>query len=339
MKKNHRAGLFELAKSLVDIPSVTGDEAALADFLCALLAQERFDVRSQDVEAGRRNLLAVLADKPAVILCTHMDTVPGWVAAGEDDVHLYGRGACDAKGIMAAMIVAAGELRDEGSKDIGLLFLVGEETDSVGAKKANLMSPGSRFIIVGEPTGNKLATAHKGVLTLTLKAGGKTAHSAYPERGESAILKLLDVLSDIRKLNFGRDAVLGPTVMNVGRINGGTASNVIPGAAEAVLSYRTGVSPDLVLSGIRSATAGRADIAVGTKSQPQVLFTLTGFPSELMPYGTDIPYLTAFGRPLLLGPGSVLEAHVENERVEKKQLEEAVVLYKRLVRRLIEERG
>jgi len=133
MKKNHRAGLFELAKSLVDIPSVTGDEAALADFLCALLAQERFDVRSQDVEAGRRNLLAVLADKPAVILCTHMDTVPGWVAAGEDDVHLYGRGACDAKGIMAAMIVAAGELRDEGLKDIGLLFLVGEETDSVGA--------------------------------------------------------------------------------------------------------------------------------------------------------------------------------------------------------------
>jgi len=337
MRKDNRAGLFELAKSLVDIPSVTGDEAALADFLCALLAEERFDVRSQDVEAGRRNLLAVLADKPAVILCTHMDTVPDWVAAGEDDTHLYGRGACDAKGIMAAMIVAAGELRDEGLKDIGLLFLVGEETDSVGAKKANLMSPGSKFIIVGEPTGNKLATAHKGVLTLTLKAGGKTAHSAYPERGESAILKLLDVLSDIRKLDFGRDPVLGPTVMNVGRINGGTASNVIPGTAEAVLSYRTGVSPDLVLSGIRSATAGRADIAVGTKSQPQVLFTLTGFPSELMPYGTDIPYLTAFGRPLLLGPGSVLEAHVENERVEKKQLEEAVVLYKRLVRRLIEE--
>ena len=337
MRKDNRAGLFELAKSLVNIPSVTGDEAALADFLCALLAEERFDVRSQDVEAGRRNLLAVLADKPAVILCTHMDTVPDWVAAGEDDTHLYGRGACDAKGIMAAMIVAAGELRDEGLKDIGLLFLVGEETDSVGAKKANLMSPGSRFIIVGEPTGNKLATAHKGVLTLTLKAGGKTAHSAYPERGESAILKLLDVLSDIRKLDFGRDPVLGPTVMNVGRINGGTASNVIPGTAEAVLSYRTGVSPDLVLSGIRSATADRADIAVRTKSQPQVLFTLTGFPSELMPYGTDIPYLTAFGRPLLLGPGSVLEAHVENERVEKKQLEEAVVLYKRLVRRLIEE--
>ena len=337
MRKDNRAGLFELAKSLVDIPSVTGDEAALADFLCALLAEERFDVRSQDVEAGRRNLLAVLAGKPAVILCTHMDTVPDWVAAGEDDTHLYGRGACDAKGIMAAMIVAAGELRDEGLKDIGLLFLVGEETDSVGAKKANLMSPGSKFIIVGEPTGNKLATAHKGVLTLTLKAGGKTAHSAYPERGESAILKLLDVLSDIRKLDFGRDPVLGPTVMNVGRINGGTASNVIPGTAEAVLSYRTGVSPDLVLSGIRSATADRADIAVRTKSQPQVLFTLAGFPSELMPYGTDIPYLTAFGRPLLLGPGSVLEAHVENERVEKKQLEEAVVLYKRLVRRLIEE--
>ncbi|TFG57239.1 MAG: M20/M25/M40 family metallo-hydrolase, partial [Candidatus Aminicenantes bacterium] len=237
----------------------------------------------------------------------------------------------------AAMIVAAGELRNEGLKDFGLLFLVGEETDSIGAKKANLLDPGSRFIIVGEPTGNKLATAHKGVLTLTLTTKGKAAHSAYPERGESATLKLLDVLSDIRSLDFSRDPVLGPTVMNLGQINGGTASNVIPGRAEAVLSFRTGVSPDLVLSGVRSATAGRADIAVRTKSQPQVLFTLPGFPTELMPFGTDIPYLTAFGRPLLLGPGSVLDAHIENERVEKKQLEDAVAIYKELVRRLMEE--
>jgi acetylornithine deacetylase len=235
------------------------------------------------------------------------------------------------------MIVAAGELRNEGLKDFGLLFLVGEETDSIGAKKANLLDPGSRFIIVGEPTGNKLATAHKGVLTLTLTTKGKAAHSAYPERGESATLKLLDVLSDIRSLDFSRDPVLGPTVMNLGQINGGTASNVIPGRAEAVLSFRTGVSPDLVLSGVRSATAGRADIVVRTKSQPQVLFTLPGFPTELMPYGTDIPYLTAFGRPLLLGPGSVLDAHIENERVEKRQLEDAVTIYKELVRRLMEE--
>jgi acetylornithine deacetylase len=337
MKKTDREGLFELAKSLVDIPSVTGNEAAMADFLCALLAEEGFDVRTQDVEDGRRNILAVAGGVPAVILCTHMDTVPDWVAAGEDDVFLYGRGACDAKGILAAMIVAAGELRDEGLKDFGLLFLVGEETDSIGAKKANLMDPGSRFIVVGEPTGNKLATAHKGVLTLTLTATGKAAHSAYPEQGESAILKLLDVLSDIRMLDFGRDPVLGPTVMNVGQIDGGTASNVIPGRAEAVLSFRTGVSPDLVLSGVRSAAAGRADIVVRTKSQPQVLFTLSGFPTELMPYGTDIPYLTAFGRPLLLGPGSVLDAHIENERVEKRQLEEAVAIYKMLVRRLREE--
>jgi acetylornithine deacetylase len=337
MKRMDRAGLFELAKSLVDIPSVTGNEAAMADFLSALLAEEQFDVRSQDVEAGRRNILAVLGNAPAVVLCTHMDTVPGWAAAGEDDLHLYGRGACDAKGILAAMIVAAGELRNEGLKDFGLLFLVGEETDSIGAKKANLLDPGSRFIIVGEPTGNKLATAHKGVLTLTLTTKGKAAHSAYPERGESATLKLLDVLSDIRSLDFGRDPVLGPTVMNLGQINGGTASNVIPGRAEAVLSFRTGVSPDLVLSGVRSATAGRADIAVRTKSQPQVLFTLPGFPTELMPYGTDIPYLTAFGRPLLLGPGSVLDAHIENERVEKRQLEDAVTIYKELVQRLMEE--
>lgn len=334
MMNIRREGLFELVKALVDIPSVTGDEAGIGDFLAALLAGEKFEVRPQEVEPGRRNILAVLGERPAVILCTHMDTVPGRAAAGEDAVHIYGRGACDAKGSMAAMIVAAAELRDEGARDVGLLFVVGEETDSIGARKANLVSPGPRFIVVGEPTGNKLATAHKGVLTLTLTARGRSAHSAFPERGESAILKLLDVLSDIRGLDFGLDPVLGPTVMNVGRIGGGTASNVIPGEAEAVLSFRTGVSPDTVLSGVRTAAAGRVEIAVGSRSQPQVLLTLPGFPAELMPYGTDIPHLTAFGRPLLLGPGSVLEAHVENERVEKSQLVDAVDMYKRLVRAL-----
>lgn len=327
--------LFELTKTLIDIPSVTGNESALAGHLAGLLLAGGFRVRAQDIGDGRQNLLAVLGETPVVVLCTHLDTVPGWFGASEDDLHISGRGACDAKGAMAAMIVTAFELRDDGFRDIGLLFLAGEETDSIGAQRANMMDPGSKFLIVGEPTGNKLATAHKGVLTLSLKAQGRTAHSAVPEQGESAIIKLLDVLNAIRGLDFGQDPDLGPTTMNVGRISGGTASNVIPGSAEAVLSYRTGISPDRVLSEVRAAAAGRVEISVLARSRPQVLLTLPGFEQALMPFGTDIPYLTSFGRPLLLGPGSFLDAHTEDERVEKAQLKDAVTIYGRLVRELL----
>jgi acetylornithine deacetylase len=327
--------LFALAKSLINILSVTGSEGPLADFLIQLLGQESFQVSSQEVDGGRKNVLAELGEPPAVILCTHLDTVPPWFGAAEDDLHIYGRGACDAKGIMAAMIMAAVGLRDEGVKKIALLFVVGEETDSLGARKASRLRTGSRFIIVGEPTGNRLATAHKGVLTITLTAAGKAAHSAYPEHGESAILKLLDVLQDIRGLKFGEDQVLGPTHMNVGRVEGGTAPNVIPGSAGAVVSFRTGVSPEEVLSKVTAVIAGRVEISVTTKSEPQILFTVPGFAQEVMPFGTDIPYLRAFGKPLLLGPGSVLDAHTVNEKVEKKELEEAVSIYQRLVRGLL----
>jgi acetylornithine deacetylase len=328
--------LFGLTKSLIDAPSVTGNEGPLADFLEQLLTEKGFAVRTQDVAAGRRNLFAVQEAPPAVVLCTHLDTVPPWFAASEDQRHIFGRGACDAKGIMAAMITAAAGLRDEDLRTVGLLFVVGEETDSIGAQKANGLRPGSRFLIVGEPTRNKLATAHKSVLTLTLSTAGKTGHSAYPELGESAVLKLLDVIGDVRRIEFGSDPVLGPTLMNIGRIEGGAAPNVIPGSASAVLSFRSGSSPDLVLSKVQAAAAGRAEIAVTAKSEPQVLFTVPGYDQEVMPFGTDIPYLKTFGRPLLLGPGSVLDAHTENEKVEKKELAEAVGIYKRLVRTLVE---
>jgi acetylornithine deacetylase len=328
--------LFDLTKSLIDIPSVTGSEGPLSDFLIRLLMDETFRVRTQEVAAGRKNLLAVLEEPPAVILCTHLDTVPGWFGASDDGLHIYGRGACDAKGIMAAMIMAAAGLRDEGLRNIGLLFVVGEETDSIGAQKANDFRPGSRFIIVGEPTRNKLATAHKSVMALTLTAAGKSGHSAYPECGESAILELLDVLEDIRRLDFGEDPVLGPTLVNIGRIEGGSAPNVIPESAGAVISFRSGASPDIILPRVMAAAAGRVGITVTAKSEPQVLFTVPGIEQEVMPFGTDIPYLKSFGKPLLLGPGSILDAHTENEKVEKKQLKEAVAIYQSLVRKLLE---
>ncbi len=197
--------LFELTKKLVNIPSVTGLEDEIADFLCSYLKSRNFDLKEQVIDQRRRNILATAGSAPRVILCTHMDTVPPHFSASEDEHYIYGRGACDAKGIMAAMIWSAQEMKVEGLTDIGLLIVVGEETDSIGAKMANSLKIGSDFIIFGEPTENKLGIVHKGIITFKITAKGKAAHSAFPQSGESAIEKLLDVLQRIRALDFGKD--------------------------------------------------------------------------------------------------------------------------------------
>ena len=327
--------VLDLTKALVDIPSVTGDEGALADFLVRLLGASGYDVLEQPVGAApRRNLFATLDPHPSVVFCTHMDTVPGEARATEDDVHIYGRGACDAKGIMAALITAAGKLAGAGRRDVGLLFVVGEETDSRGAKAANALARGSKYLVVGEPTGNVLGRGHLGILTVALAAKGRRVHSAFPHLGESAVEKLLDVLADLRRLEFGRDPVLGPTRMSVVQISGGEAPNVIPDSARAVVSLRTGVPPDGILDLVRAAAGGRAEIEVISQSDPQSLHTVPGFASAVMPFGSDIPHLKAFGAPLLVGPGSALDAHTAAEKIAKAELREAVDLYQRLAREL-----
>ena len=327
--------VVELAKALVEIPSVTGNEAALSDFLGPCLREFGFKVRAQVVRPGRRNIFASQGANPQVIYCTHMDTVPGLIGISEDDTFIYGRGACDAKGIMAAMMIAGLELSREGIKDVGLLFVVGEEEDSVGARHANSLNPGSRFVIVGEPTGNLLGCGHKGILTIRLAATGRRAHSAFPNLGDSAIERLLDVLADLRKLDLGEDPILGPTLMSVVQIEGGVAPNVIPDTAGAVVSLRTGAPTDVILDRITASTGLRVDVAVLTKSEPQVLHTVSGYETVVLPFGSDIPHLKSFGKPLLIGPGSALDAHTEHEKIEKKQLRDAVLIYKDLARRLL----
>ncbi len=327
--------VLELTKALVNIPSVTGGEGALADFLVRLLRGRGYDVLEQPVGAApRRNLFAALDPHPSVVFCTHMDTVPGEAHAAEDASFIYGRGACDAKGVMAALITAAGNLAAEGRRDVGLLFVVGEETDSVGAKTANSLARGSKYLVVGEPTGNVLGSGHLGILTVALAAKGRRIHSAFPHLGESAVEKLLDVLADLRRLDLGRDPVLGPTRMSIVQISGGEAPNVIPDSARAVVSLRTGVSPDGLLELVRAAAGTRAEIEVISKSDPQSLHTVPGFESAVMPFGSDIPHLRAFGAPLLVGPGSALDAHTAGEKVAKSQLREAVDLYQKLAREL-----
>ena len=246
--------VFELTKTLVNIESVTGHEKACSEFLWGYLAARRFQVELQPVSRDRANVFAWWGN-PEVVLSTHLDTVPPFFPAREDEEFIYGRGACDAKGIVASQIAAAERLLDEGVGDFGLLFVVGEETTSDGAREANLYPRGSRYIINGEPTENKLVTGSKGNLRLDILTKGKMAHSAYPHLGESAIEKLLDILADLRKLPLPEDAWLGPSTLNVGVIAGGRAANVIPDEARAQVvcpdggRFRTSPPPDIQPAG------------------------------------------------------------------------------------------
>jgi acetylornithine deacetylase len=327
--------LMDLTKKLINIPSITGSEAAIADFLSGYLRSQSYEVMEQKIEGERRNILALLRPNPRIMFCTHLDTVPPFMAVREDETYIYGRGACDAKGIMASMIWAGQELGKEGLADIGLLFVVGEETDSIGAIKANDLNMGSEFIVVGEPTENKMGFGHKGLVIIKMTASGRSAHSAFPHLGESAIDKLIESLQEIRFLDFGEDPTWGKTLVNVGKIEGGIAHNVIPDSAGALVSLRSGQPSGRIIDKIKSAVGSKVGVEILSQSEPQALFTLPGFEQVVLPYGTDLPYLNTFGRKLLLGPGSALFAHTENDKIEKVQLFAAVEIYKELAKRLL----
>jgi acetylornithine deacetylase len=333
--------LFELTKKLIDIPSVTGDEQAAGEFLSAHLESLGYKVERQEVEKDRFNVFATTAAPPRVVLSTHMDTVPPHIAASENDEVIYGRGACDAKGIIAAQITAAEQLRAEGVNEVGLLFTVDEEAGSEGARIANANPPASEceYLINGEPTDNKLASATKGSLRLTLKATGRSAHSAYPEQGDSAIEKLLDVLQDIRDCQWPNDALLGETTCNIGVINGGTRANVIPAEASAVLQLRLVNDAETVKSILQKLVAGRAEVEYLSVHDPIRLFTVGGFEQCMVRFTTDIPYLSRWGQPLLIGPGSIFQAHTDGEYISKRELREAVTLYAGLARSLLATAG
>jgi acetylornithine deacetylase len=266
-----------------------------------------------------------------------MDTVPPFIASGEDETHIYGRGSCDAKGIIAAQVSAAERRRGEGLEELGLLFTVDEELGSVGARAADshALAAGCEYLINGEPTENRLAVGSKGSLRVRLSAGGRAAHSAYPERGESAIEKMLDVLADVRAAAWPRDEFFGETTCNIGTVSGGTRPNVIPAEAEAVLQIRL-VTPSSEVKRILEGIAeGRARVEYLSTAEPVRMLSAEGFEREVVRFTTDIPYLKSWGEPLLIGPGSILDAHTDGERVSKRELEESVELYTRLVKSLL----
>lgn len=337
----------ELTRQLVGIRSTTYHEYAVGVYLHELLEREGWTVERQPVlkpvagtpgsEGGgeRFNVYAAMAGTAAVIvLSTHMDTVPPFVALREDEENLYGRGTCDAKGIIAAQIAAAEKLREQGIA-VGLLFVVGEERDSAGAKVANLNPPGSRFLINGEPTDNCLALASKGCLRVELYAQGKMAHSAYPELGESAIDKLLAALNDVLALPLPVVEGIGDSTLNVGLISGGRAPNVIADAAEAHLLIRLVGPAESIRAAIVAAVAGRARVEFSLELPFVQMRRVGSLPTMVAKFTTDIPSLTNWGEPFLLGPGSIHVAHTPDEKISKRELLEAVDLYVELARELV----
>lgn len=327
---------FVLTRQLIDIPSLTGDEKSVGEFLATHLASLGYQVELQEAATDRFNVIATTGESPRIVFSTHMDTVPPFIASSEDGEFIYGRGSCDAKGIIAAQIFAAEQLRQSGMNDVGLLFTVDEELSSFGAQAANKhpLANECRFLINGEPTDNRLAKGTKGSLRLIITTDGRAAHSAYPEAGESAIEKLLDVLQDIRAIDWPGDSFFGDTTCNIGVLNGGTRPNVIPDRARAELQIRLAADIEKIEPLIHGVIAGRAEVELASAHDPVRLFSVEGFDDCVVRFTTDVPYLSNWGKPLLIGPGSILDAHTEHERIAKPELERAIELYVRLANKL-----
>ncbi|MBL8292288.1 MAG: M20/M25/M40 family metallo-hydrolase [Bryobacterales bacterium] len=331
--------VFELTRRLIDIESITPNEHDVAEYLfhylSELAATTGGHVERMPVEERRFNVLAIWGE-PRVTLSTHLDTVPPFIPSREDSDFVWGRGACDVKGIIASMIFAVRQLLRDGVGNIALLFVVGEERNSAGAYEASKHPRGSKFLINGEPTSNKLALGSKGALRYEITATGRMSHSAYPELGESAIEKLLDVLEALRRITLPVDAVLGESTLNIGTLTGGRAPNVVPDFAKAEVMIRLVNDPTSTKEAVQKAAAGRAEAKEVLCIPAVLLESVPGVETTIVKYTTDIPaFGGAWGKPLLIGPGTIHVAHTSEERVPKKELVEAIGLYQHLVKSLL----
>ncbi len=325
-----------LARTLIDIESTTGQEGPVARVLADYLRRRGYSVLEQPVAGDRINVIAAVGE-PDVVFSTHFDCVPPFFPSRVEGGLLHGRGACDAKGILAAMVGAAERLRADGETRVGLVFVAGEERGSDGAKAANTVASQTRYLINGEPTELKLGLATRGCFRVRLTAHGKAAHSGYPELGESAIEKLIDVLSALRAASWPVDPQLGVTHYTVGLIAGGVAPNVIPPHAEAEVFFRTVGAHDALRATLAATVAGRVEVQEILELPAVRLHTVPGFDTEVFAYFSDVPFLSNWGTPLLLGPGTIHVAHTDHEHIAIADLDRAVDLYADLARRLLNE--
>ncbi|HEY1302017.1 MAG TPA: M20/M25/M40 family metallo-hydrolase [Vicinamibacterales bacterium] len=329
--------LIALTRALVDIDSTTGREGEVATWLSGYLRNRGYEVTEQPIADGRFNVYARLDKPPKIVLSTHFDCVPAYFPSRVEGGLLFGRGSCDAKGILAAQVAAVEALRDAGESSVALLFLAGEERGSDGARVANDQAPdGVRFLINGEPTDNRLGAATRGILRVRLYANGRAAHSSFPELGDSAIDKLLDALMVIRGVTLPEDPLLGRTHYTVGLIEGGVAPNVVSPHASAELMFRT-VGDAGQVRQLLSVVESLVTIEHVHDVAAVRLHTLPGFETAVFPYTTDVQHLTRWGVPLLVGPGSIHVAHTDEEHVSVDELHQAVDLYKSLAQRLLRE--
>jgi acetylornithine deacetylase len=331
--------VFALTRALVDIESITNNEERVGlhirDWLRALAKRYGGHVETMDVEPRRFNLFAQFGERVDVTLSTHLDTVPPFMASREDETRIWGRGSCDAKGIIAAMIHAAQALLEAGERNFGILLLVGEERNSAGAYFAAKNPRGSRFVVNGEPTGNKLALGSKGALRYEVAATGKMAHSAYPELGDSAIHKLIDALARMRAIALPVDPLLGASTLNIGTIHGGRAPNVIADEAKAEILIRLVGEASATKQALAAAAAGLVELREVIEIPALRLNPFDGLPTTVVAFTTDIPALGGqWGEPFLIGPGSIHSAHTNEEHVAKAELSEAVQIYIRMVKEL-----
>ena len=323
-----------LAAELLAIPSLSGSEKAVVDFVSKWLVARGWNVTVQEVAKGRGNVWASRSGG-GVAFSTHLDTVPPHIAPRLEKDKLYGRGACDAKGIAAAMMVAAERLVSSGENRVDLLLVVGEEQGSDGARAANNLSPKSRFLVNGEPTESKLASGAKGSLRVTVRTRGREAHSAYSQLGESAIEPLLRLLPTVHELPLPSDPVLGETTVNIGTIRGGTAANIVPAHAEAEMMIRLVGDVKPVKKLVQDWAKGRAEVEFGSHIPAQKFHTVDGFEVAPMAYTSDIPLLSRWGTPLLFGPGSIHVAHTPDEHIDIEELRSSVDAYERIARQLL----
>jgi acetylornithine deacetylase len=325
---------LRLTRQLVDIDSTTGREGEVAGVLAAALRDLGYRVTEQPLDGGRFNIIATTGE-PAVVFSTHFDCVPPFFPSREERGRLYGRGACDAKGILVAQIAAAERLRQAGETRVGLLFVAGEERGSDGARAANTLAAGARYLVNGEPTDNRLASATRGVYRVRLSARGRAAHSSLPELGVSAIDKLIDALVAARNVAWPSDPELGTTHYTIGLIKGGVAPNVISPDAQAELMFRTVGPPGELRALLEGGVGSLVSIEDLLVVPPVRLKTLPGFDTAVFSFTTDIPFLDRWGAPLLIGPGSVSVAHTADEYAPIGELYRAVDLYERIAQELL----
>jgi acetylornithine deacetylase len=324
-----------LTAELLAIPSSTGAEQGAVDFVSRWLVARGWNVTLQEVTRGRANVWASRGAGAGVTMSTHLDTVPPYFPPALKADRLFGRGAADAKGIAAAMMAAADELASDGEARVELLFVVGEEKGSDGARAANRLPATSRYLINGEPTESALASGAKGSLRVIVRTRGRAAHSAYPHLGQSAIEPMLERLPTIKKLAFPTDPVLGPTTLNIGTIRGGTEANIVPESCEAEVMFRLVSDVAPVRTRLEEWARGWAELEFGSTIPAQKFHTLPGFRVEPVAYTSDIPLLTRWGTPLLFGPGSIHVAHTPEEYVDVNELRASVAAYQQMVRALL----